>query len=141
MGECQYVIPNSDIQEVVRPTKNADHRLSSKDQVIQIKDVVYPLIDLAKEIGVTMDPRYFPVKTRAETLQPASKTVVIIRSNNKLFALLVDEIISQQRVVHKALGPEVRSFQAAAGATILGDGSVALILELTNLLTEGSLAA
>ena len=62
------------------------------------------------------------------------KTVLIARYENKKFALIVDELLSQQRIVQKQIGKELKNVPGVSGGTILGDGKVALILESGSLI-------
>lgn len=58
---------------------------------------------------------------------------VLIESNKRRFALFVDDLVGQQQVVIKSLEQHYRRVQGVAGATIMGDGSVALILDVESL--------
>ena len=60
-------------------------------------------------------------------------TVVIINRGSEQIGLIVDSIMSQQQILIKSLQEIVRGTKGVAGATILGDGSVALILDMATL--------
>jgi two-component system chemotaxis sensor kinase CheA len=75
--------------------------------------------------------RIFGVAGRAG--EPTDGLVVIVEHDGRKLALLVDELLGQQRVVIKSLEANFRKLDGVAGATILGDGRVALILDVPGL--------
>ena len=69
----------------------------------------------------------------AEVTDPARGLVVIVEHDGRQLALLVDELLGQQQVVVKSLETNFRRVQGITGATILGDGRAALILDIAGL--------
>lgn len=65
---------------------------------------------------------------------PLNLTLVIVRKGEKDVGLVVDDLIGQQEIVIKTLGSLLKNIKFIAGATILGDGQVALILDINNLI-------
>lgn len=91
-------------------------------EVINLRDKVIPLIRLRNVLDV--EP--------AET-EPESLTVVIVAKGDKLAGLVVDNLIGQQEIVIKSIGKYINNNKIISGATILGDGEVALIIDANAL--------
>ena len=91
-------------------------------EVINLRDAVIPLIRLDKILDV--EPGEF---------KPESLTVVIVSKGDKQAGLVVDNLIGQQEIVIKSIGDYINCSKLIGGATILGDGEIALILEVNTL--------
>ncbi|MBP5653738.1 MAG: chemotaxis protein CheW, partial [Lachnospiraceae bacterium] len=91
-------------------------------EVINLRGTVIPLIRLDKILDVTDS------KQDAENL-----TVVIISKGDKKAGLIVDDLIGQLEIVIKSIGKYINNSKMISGATILGDGEIALILDATTL--------
>lgn len=119
----RYAIPLGNIVETMRVPLNEIQNLQGKD-VINYRDKIIPVIALS---------RLFHNKTKEEwisDLQGDNFQVVIIRSQDRVYALAVDEIFGQREIVLKSLGSFFKDgAQYFSGATILGDGQVVLILD------------
>ncbi|MFS8630025.1 MAG: chemotaxis protein CheW, partial [Bacillales bacterium] len=114
----KYAIPLSSIIETTILKKSEIYK-AHDNQVIDFRGSIIPLVDL-KEI--------FEVPTVEET-DDDFVSIVIVRKGNKLTGLIVDSFIGQQEVVLKSLGNYMTNVFAISGATILGDGEVALIVD------------
>ncbi|MDM5316509.1 chemotaxis protein CheA [Fictibacillus sp. b24] len=118
----KYAIPLSSIIETAIIKK--EEILSAHNQkVIDFRGKVVPLVNM-KEI--------FEVPLTNEKSQHVP--VVVVRKGDKMAALVVDSFIGQQEIVLKSLGQYLTSVFAISGATILGDGQVALILDCNALI-------
>ncbi|MFQ6055796.1 MAG: chemotaxis protein CheW, partial [Methanosarcinales archaeon] len=96
-------------------------------EVFVLKDQVIPLLRLHDLLGIPMPLRSFnPLDNRIP--------VVIIEKDNKNLGLIVDTLIGKQEIIIKSLGDLFR-LKGFAGATILGNGKVSLILDIANLLS------
>ncbi|WHH58957.1 chemotaxis protein CheA [Petroclostridium sp. X23] len=122
LADEKYAIPLSSIREIVN-IKAEDIKLVQKQEVILLRNSVIPLIRLNKILDIPMD-------NKAESEQI---TVVIVRKGDKLSGFAVDRLIGQQEIVIKSLGKHLSGIRNIAGATILGDGQVALILDVNAL--------
>jgi two-component system chemotaxis sensor kinase CheA len=118
----KYAIPLSSIIETAI-IKKADIMNAHNQQVIDFRGKVLPLLFL-KDI--------FEVPISQEEEEPLS--VVIVRKGDKLAGLVVDSFIGQLEIVLKSLGNYLTSAFAISGATILGDGQVALIIDCNTLI-------
>lgn len=114
------VVPLTAIIETLRPKPGAVHGVGGKAKVIAIRNQFVPLID----VGCALD-------YRAEPADPCASLVLLVESGNRVRgALLVDAVLGQRQVVIKSLEANYRHVQGVAGATILGNGKVAFILDI-----------
>ncbi|MET1178039.1 chemotaxis protein CheA [Peribacillus simplex] len=118
----KYAIPLSSIIETAI-IKKADIMNAHNQQVIDYRGKVLPLLFLKDIFEV-------PISQEEEE----SLSVVIIRKGDKLAGLVVDSFIGQLEIVLKSLGNYLTSAFAISGATILGDGQVALIIDCNTLI-------
>ncbi len=91
-------------------------------EVINLRGTVIPLIRLDQILDI-----------EASGNETESLTVVIVKKSNKLAGLVVDNLIGQQEIVIKSIGSYINCSKMIGGATILGDGEIALILEVNAL--------
>ena len=124
LGEEQYAIPISSVVETAL-INDEDIRYVHGMRMIQFRDNVIPLIDLASVLEVP---------GHGEKQRSQEMNVVIVHKGDKLAALITDEFIGQQEIVLKTLGGYLNQVFAVSGATILGDGQVALILDTNALI-------
>ena len=92
--------------------------IGGSGRVVEVRDEFMPVIELEKVFQI---PRFNPEKT--------SDIMVVVEADGSRVALLVDELLGQQQVVVKNLESNYRKVPNVSGATILGDGKVALILD------------
>ncbi len=122
IGEEKYAIALGSIQ-TIEDILPSDVKLVQAKEVIQLRDLVIPLIRLNEilDIPSRKDPE--------ENL-----VVVVVKKGDKLAGLVVDELIGQQEIVIKSLGKYISKCKIISGATVLGDGEVALILDANSLI-------
>ena len=123
VGEETYVIPLLSIIESVQPKAESLNTVFGVGEVITIRGQVFPMLRLH---------RLFEVMPRAE--DPTQGLLVIVEHEGRRVALLVDDLSDQQQVVIKSLEANFKKLDGIAGATILGDGRVALILDVPGLI-------
>lgn len=109
----------SNIEDI--PVKDVKY-VQSKE-VIHLRGLVIPLIRLDKVLDI--EPR---------EEEPESLTVVIVKKGEEYAGLVVDNLMGQQEIVIKSLGKYINNNKIISGATILGDGEVALILDVNTLM-------
>lgn len=118
----KYAIALGSIQNIEDiPVK--DIRFVEAKEVIHLRGLVIPLIRMDKILDIE------PLEQ-----EPESLTVVIVKKGDKFAGLVVDNLIGQQEIVIKSLGKFIRNNKMISGATILGDGEVALILDVNALI-------
>lgn len=121
LGDEKYAIPLSTIQTIEDITIE-DIKYVRGKEVINLRDNVIPIIRLSEILDVE----------KSEETQ--NLIVVIIQKGDKKAGLVVDQLIGQQEIVIKSLGKHLNNNKLLSGATILGDGEVALILDVNTLL-------
>lgn len=121
LGEEKYAIPLGSIQ-TIEDVNYSEIKYVQTKEVINLRGSVIPLIRLEKILDV---------KPREE--KPESLTVVIVAKGDRLAGLVVDGLIGQQEIVIKSIGKYINNNKIIGGATILGDGEVALILDVNTL--------
>lgn len=125
VGEEKYAIPLNNIKEITTIDSN-DIRKIQENEVILFRNTTLPILRLSKLLDVP----------NAEDENSSESSVVIVRKGDKLAGILVDGLIGQQEIVIKSLGKFLGNTNGIAGATILGNGSVALIVD-TNSFFKG----
>ena len=124
VGEEHYIIPINNILETLRPSQNEVKTIADTSDVINIRGEFIPLLYLNRLFNIP----------NAQT-EPEKALIVIVETNNKKYGLIVDELLGQQQVVIKSLDSNTKGVDGISGATILGDGRVALILDMIKLLS------
>jgi len=124
VGDEVYVLPLSSVMESLRPSDSMLNRLAGDEQLLQVRGEYLTLIELKQVFAIPGAPR-----------QTRDKIAVIVQSAGCRYALLVDQLIGQHQVVVKNLEMNYRKVPGVSAATILGDGSVALILDVVGLST------
>ncbi len=122
IGDEKYAISLGSIQTIEDISPN-DVKLVQAKEVIQIRDIVIPLIRLNEILDIESK------KDPSENL-----VVVVVKKGDKMAGLVVDELIGQQEIVIKSLGKYISKCKIISGATVLGDGEVALILDANTLI-------
>ena len=121
LGTEKYAIPLGNIQ-TIEDVLVSDIKHVQTKEVINLRGSVIPLIRLDQILDIE------PSNPDAENL-----TVVIVKKGDKLAGLVVDNLIGQQEIVIKSIGNYINCSKMIGGATILGDGEIALILEVNTL--------
>jgi len=126
VGDQRFILPLSSVVEALRIEAEAVEELPDRSQVLARRGEYLRLISLRKTLGV-------PGSERREEM-----AIVVDTETDGLVALLVDELIGQRQVVLKSLEANFRRVEGVSGATILGDGRVALILDVPSLVSTGA---
>ncbi|MGY6499438.1 MAG: chemotaxis protein CheA [Acidimicrobiales bacterium] len=125
-GDGQFAIPQVSLLELVRIEGD---RIATEIEWIhgapvhRLRGRLLPVVDLAAELGM----RDTPLVDRDVV------NMVVLQADGRRFGLVVDEITDTQEIVVKPLGNQVKDIATFAGATIMGDGRVALILDVLGL--------
>ena len=121
IGPEKYAIPLGSIQ-TIEDVPVSDIKYVQTKEVINLRGTVIPIIRLADILDVEQTNE-----------SPENLTVVIVSKGDKLAGLVIDNLIGQQEIVIKSLGKYINNNKMIGGATILGDGEVALILDVNTL--------
>lgn len=138
LGGDVYILPLLSVVESFRPRPAEVKRVAGTGEVVLVRGEIVPLLRVHRLLGVS-----------ARITEPCEGIVVIVENQGKKCALLVDDLLGQSQVVIKNLETNFRKVAGIAGATILGDGRVAMILDIFGLMRiasrphpdDGSLAA
>ncbi|HHV61027.1 MAG TPA: chemotaxis protein CheA [Firmicutes bacterium] len=120
IGECIYAIPLSSILEIIKLNSSELHMVKGQE-VVALRDRVFPLVRLRE---------FF----YGNECHGTDEFIVIVNTGGREVGLTVEALIGEQEVVLKSLGGLIGEVPGIAGATILGDGSVALILDIPGLM-------
>ncbi len=122
VGDQTFIIPLVNIVESMQPNLKDIKTLAGNDQLLLVREEYWPVLPLYK--AMQLEPQYSDMH---------QGIAVLIEANKRRFALFVDALVGQQQVVIKSLEQHYKRVQGVAGATIMGDGSVALILDVESL--------
>ncbi|GAA4417693.1 chemotaxis protein CheW [Acidovorax lacteus] len=122
VGDEVYILPLSSVVESFQVNPNDVSTVAQGSQLVKVRDEYMPVIALEKIFQV---PRF--------DLNKSSNIMVVVEAEGSRVALLVDELLGQHQVVVKNLETNYRKVPNVSGATILGDGTVALILDIGGL--------
>ncbi|WP_318503992.1 chemotaxis protein CheA [Bacillus sp. T3] len=125
VGQSRYTIPLTSIKESFRPKKDDVFIDPDGNEMIMIRGGCYPVLRLHK---------FFNVKT--EIINFHEGILIMLEHDQKAICLFVDELLGEQQVVVKALPDYIKNLKkikGLAGCTLLGDGSISLILDVDHL--------
>ncbi|MDC8758523.1 chemotaxis protein CheA [Janthinobacterium fluminis] len=123
VGEEVYILPLGYVIESLQPAPEDVKEISGKGRVVKVRGEYLPLIPLYQMFDIA--PRF---------TDPSQGICVILETEGRKAALFVDDLVGQQQVVVKNLESNYRKVVGISGATILGDGGVSLILDVTALI-------
>jgi two-component system, chemotaxis family, sensor kinase CheA len=124
-NEC-YILPLASVVESFQVQADTVRSIGGSGQVVRVREEYLPVVELE---------RVFDVQRKGEL--PAKPVMVVVEAEGRRAALLVDELLGQQQVVVKNLEANYRRVSDVSGATIMGDGRVALILDVGALARRG----
>lgn len=131
VGDQRYIVPTLSVRESFRLTAGAVTTVQGRGEMVEVRGRLTPILRLGGFLGV------------AGTAAPAAAPegiVVVVESGQDCRCLVVDDLLGKQEVVIKSLGDMFRGRTAFAGAAILGDGRVGLILDINALVKLKSAA-
>jgi two-component system chemotaxis sensor kinase CheA len=123
VGDQIYIVPLGFISESVQPDPADIKEISGQGEVVHVRGEYLPLIALHKLFNI--QPRI---------TNPTEGILVLLETDGKKIALFVDELVGQHQVVIKSLETNYRKVPGISGATIMGDGRVAMIIDVGSLI-------
>jgi two-component system chemotaxis sensor kinase CheA len=123
LQDAVYILPMLSVIESIRPTRKQLMSTATGKQLVIVRGEPLPLLDLAQ---------LFNASTSLES--PCDGLVVIVEHQGNRFGIVVEELIGQLQVVMKSLEANYERVEGLSGATILGDGRIAMILDIAGLL-------
>lgn len=125
VGEEVYILPLNSVVESFQVKPDMIKTVAGSGRVVEVRDEFMPVIEMEKVFDV---PRF--------DFEHVSTIMVVVEAEGGRVALLVDELLGQQQVVVKNLESNYRKVNDVSGATIMGDGRVALILDIGSLVRK-----
>lgn len=125
-NDKSYVLPNSDYKETIPVHVGDIENLDDNGKVLNLRGQVIPVVNLDQWIG-DRDKRKTDIGIDDKGM------AAIVDYEDKSYAIIFDDLINQERIVLKKLGPETRKMKGVSGGAILGNGSVALVVELNKI--------
>ncbi|MBI5461674.1 MAG: chemotaxis protein CheA [Gammaproteobacteria bacterium] len=123
VGEQIYIIPLVSIIESLQARKELINSVAGMAEVYRLRDDYLPVIRLYRLFNI-----------QADTEDLTQGLLVVVEGDGQKAGVFVDELLAQQQVVIKSLESNYRRIDGVSGATILGDGSVALIMDIPGLI-------
>ena len=122
VGEEVFILPLGAVLESLQPNEDDLYSMAGNDLLLKVRDEYLPVIALHQVLDV-----------QGARTKLTESIVVIVQGEGRRYALVVDDLVGQQQVVVKNLETNYRKVPGISAATILGDGSVALILDIADL--------
>jgi two-component system chemotaxis sensor kinase CheA len=122
VGNEKYIIPIGNIIETMRPKPDEVRKIADANDLINVRGDFVSILYLHKVFDI-----------QGAEKNPSKALVVLVENGMEKFGLVVDELIGQQQVVIKSLEENSDAVPGISAATILGDGKVALILDISKL--------
>ncbi len=122
-----YILPATSVRVAIQPEERDIKCIHGKGETLTLRDEIIPLHYLHRLFSI-----------HSSITRASDGIVVIIDAFNRTYGLVVDELISKQEVVIKSLGPITKDLPGLLGGAILGDGSIALILDPLSLVAGSS---
>lgn len=119
-----YIVPLLNIVESIKPEASQIQRMKNNVEVMNVRGEYLPLLRIRQALSVEID---------TDAPSDEDSIAIVVESEHTKIALLVDELLGERQVVIKSLEDNYKYIEGISGATILGDGRVALILDLAGL--------
>ncbi len=128
VGDNRFAIPQTNVDELVRAQANSEHRIETIDQtrVLRLRNRLLPLIDLSGILRMKSDQELND-KNENEGF------IIVANVGNRLFGIIVDAVYHTEEIVVKPLSGPLREIDFFSGNTLLGDGSVILIVDINGV--------
>jgi len=127
VGSETYIVPLTAIIESLQLKQSMVNIVAGRGEVFRFRDEYLPIVRLHQMFGV---------RPRATNLTEG--LLMVVEGEGRRIGLFVDDLLGQQQVVIKSLETNYRRVEGVSGATILGDGSVALILDIPGIIRVGT---
>ncbi|MGV8075277.1 MAG: chemotaxis protein CheA [Syntrophobacteraceae bacterium] len=124
VGNERYVVPTVALKESIRPSREAYMTVHGRGETIKVRNSLMPLIRLHEVFGI--EPKY---------RDPWDGLLLVVNEDGRSYCLLADQILGRQEVVIKSLGTSLRNVSGVSGGAILGDGKVALIVDVKGVVS------
>lgn len=126
-GEERFIIPTEFVKEAIRPTREEIFSVHKKGEMVKVRDKILSLVRLQRLVGIS-----------SQKAPPWESLVIVLEANGHQNGLMVDDLLGKQEVVIKNMGEKLKDIKGVAGATIMGDGRVGLILDVQEMFANGN---
>ncbi len=123
VGSEKFIIPILSIEESVRPRREEVFTIQNRGEVVNVRGNILSIVRLHEVYNI-----------QPKKVDPWDALLVIVEGEGQRFCLLVDDLVGQQQVVIKSLGDKLKNVRGVTGGAILGDGKVALILDVSGVM-------
>lgn len=127
VGDKLFILPLLSIISLIRPSNKMITKVEGKSEIINLRGEFIPLLRLYKEFDI-----------EAKITDSMEAIILIVESEGRRYGIMVDELISQQQVVIKPIDKMFEKVKGITGASILGSGKVALIIDAPTLIRMSS---
>ncbi len=124
VGSERFIVPTIAMKESLRPSQDAYFTLQGKGEMVKVRELLMPLIRL--HTIFEEEPKY---------RNPWEGLLLVVSEGKSSYCLMADEIVGRQEVVIKSLGGMFRQLRGISGGAILGDGKVALIVDVKGIIS------
>ncbi|MEN6437942.1 MAG: chemotaxis protein CheA [Syntrophobacter sp.] len=124
VGSERFIVPTIALKESLRPTQDAYYTLQGRGEMVKVRELLMPLIRL--HTIFEEEPKY---------RNPWEGLLLVVSEGKSSYCLMADEIVGRQEVVIKSLGGMFRQLRGISGGAILGDGKVALIVDVKGIIS------
>ncbi len=124
VGDEVYIVPLASIIETIQLKPNMINLVAGRGEAFKLRDKFMPIIRLHDVFGIES----------CESKQLSEGLLVVVEADGRQCGIFVDDLLGQQQVVIKSMETNYKRVQGVSGATILGDGSVALILDMSGII-------
>ena len=124
VGVHRFILPTLAVRESFRPRPEMISTLHERGEMVNVRGRLCPLLRLHQHFGIEPKSR-----------EPSEAIVIVLESNHQNRCLMVDQLLGKHEVVIKSLGETFKPSRSVAGAAILGDGRVGLILDVHSLVS------
>jgi two-component system chemotaxis sensor kinase CheA len=124
VGPERFIVPTLCVRESFRPAAAMISTVQGRGEMVSVRGQLSPLLRLYQQFGLQPD-----------STDPTESIIIMVETNRHHRCLMVDRLIGKQEVVIKGLGNTFKQSQGLAGAAILGDGRVGLILDVNGLVS------
>jgi len=122
VGGYHYIVPLSVVREIFRPQASSLFTVEGREEMVLVREQLIPIVRLNHRLGVM-----------SRVNDPSEGLLVVVESENKLYCMLVDDLLGKQEVVIKSLGETFQDASGFSGCAVLGDGRVGLILDIDGI--------
>ncbi len=125
VGTNVYIIPLLSIVESLQPARDHVKTVEGKGEVMLVRGEYVPLVRLYEHFGI-----------KSDVTNPWESLVVVVESGSDRLGIMIDDLVGQQQIVIKSLENYITQSRALSGAAILGDGKVALIIDVHGMVGD-----